>query len=53
VKKQAKKVKKSKKQKSRPEPQREDAAVDPGNKRRFDQLLDDAIFGVTKKNPRG
>ena len=26
---------------------------DPGSKAKFDQLLDDAIFGVKKKNPRG
>ena len=29
------------------------AAPESGNKGRFDQLLDDAILGVKKKNPRG
>jgi hypothetical protein len=45
-----KKPKKPKKQNRRPEPQQENAAVDPGNKRRFDQLLDDAIFGVKSRS---
>ena len=27
--------------------------TDPDHARRFDQLLDDAIFGVKKKTPRG
>jgi len=47
------KRKPKRKQTKRSERQRKDVAVDPGNKDRFDQLLDDAIFGVKKKTPRG
>jgi hypothetical protein len=36
------------KKKKRPE-----RAAESGNRQRFDQLLDDAIFGVKKKNPPG
>jgi hypothetical protein len=37
-----------KKQSKRKEP-----AQNPHHKRDFDRLIDDAIFGVKKKNPRG
>lgn len=43
--------KKAKKKKS--EKKHDAPAPEQGHERRFDQLLDDAIFGVTKKNPRG
>lgn len=46
VKKAAKKVKKERREKPKQTPAE-------GNRKAFDQLLDDAIFGVKKKNPRG
>jgi len=45
-----KRTKKKRETKRRPATSTEKAS---GQKRRFDQLLDDAIFGVKKKNQRG
>jgi len=42
-------VAKKKPRKTRRPAQKRNVTVDPGNKRRFDQLLDDAILGVKRK----
>lgn len=43
----------SKKRKRKPTKQTKPEPAQDGHRKAFDQLLDDAIFGVKKKNQRG